>query len=681
MKAQKEGVVKPRKKITDEILKQIGKSVLLVFVIVAVAAIIMVRSTIVSSQEQELKLESESAMHELTGFLEKYAKVAEQLAVNPELRTLLSETTPGDSILEHEKMDTVREYLQNVVGTDQDNFMASWIADMDTSVLTQSDNFTSDESWIFSERVWYSCVETGETVLTEPYLDPSSGKMILSAVAPVYDASGSNPLGVAGVDISLDRMAEVMSNYKIGKDGYLMLVSADGQIIYHPQADIIGQSINDINVSQGLKDAVADGKEQFLKYKANGDTKYGVVAFNESTGYTIISNLPFFEFYSMILLMVVGLIIVFILGMLLIVLNIRRSATNLTKPILELNHTAQQLAAGDLDVELHITAEDEIGELGDSIGETVKRLKEYIVYIDEMAQVLAELADGKLDIELKNDYLGEFQKLKVALLNISNSMSEVMENIFNTAGQVSSGASDLANASQILAEGAGAQAAAVEELVATVVSIEEQVKQSQKDAEVSAEATVRVTSMMEQNQGKMTMMMEAVSKIHETSQQVVGIIQTIEEIADQTNLLSLNASIEAARAGEAGKGFAVVADEIGKLAMESSKAANMTRELIGVSMEEINKGNSIAHGVMSSLEESVQAVGQVNGMIRKTAEDAVTQAENMDQIRAGIEEIAQGVQDNSAAAQETSATSEELASQAVVLNELVQRFELKHKHE
>lgn len=275
----------------------------------------------------------------------------------------------------------------------------------------------------------------------------------------------------AGVDISLDRMAEVMSNYKIGKDGYLMLVSADGQIIYHPQADIIGQSINDINVSQGLKDAVADGKEQFLKYKANGDTKYGVVAFNESTGYTIISNLPFFEFYSMILLMVVGLIIVFILGMLLIVLNIRRSATNLTKPILELNHTAQQLAAGDLDVELHITAEDEIGELGDSIGETVKRLKEYIVYIDEMAQVLAELADGKLDIELKNDYLGEFQKLKVALLNISNSMSEVMENILNTAGQVSSGASDLANASQVLAEGAGAQAAAVEELVATVVSI------------------------------------------------------------------------------------------------------------------------------------------------------------------------------------------------------------------
>lgn len=103
-------------------------------------------------------------------------------------------------------------------------------------------------------------------------------------------------------------------------------------------------------------------------------------------------------------------------------------------------------------------------------------------------------------------------------------------------------------------------------------------------------------------------MMEAVQKIHETSKQVVGIIATIEEIADQTNLLSLNASIEAARAGEAGKGFAVVADEIGKLAQESSKAANMTRELIGVSMEEINKGNQIADHVMDSLKTAVDGI-------------------------------------------------------------------------
>ncbi len=166
------------------------------------------------------------------------------------------------------------------------------------------------------------------------------------------------------------------------------------------------------------------------------------------------------------------------------------------------------------------------------------------------------------------------------------------------------------------------------------------------------------------------------NEIHTTSQKVVGIIQTIEDIASQTNLLSLNASIEAARAGEAGRGFAVVADEIGKLALESSKAANTTKELIEISINEINKGSTIATDAMDSLKESVTAVNHVNGMIQETAEDAAVQAENMKQLQAGIEDMAHGIQDNSAASQETSATSEELASQAEILNKMVQKFEL-----
>ncbi len=679
MKKQKEAGMHPKKKIADEILRQIGQSVLLVFVVVAMIAIVIVRSVIATAKENELKLESESALFELTGFLGKYEKVAEQLAVNPEIRSILAETMPGDHVNDHEEMECTRDFLDNVVQTDPENFLSAWIADLDTSVLTQSDGFTSDETWVFTERIWYPCVAAHEPVLTDPYIDPSSGKIIISAVAPVYDEAGVEPLGVAGVDISLERMSQVLSHYTVGENGYILLVSGEGKIIYHPQADLIDQNLQDVNVSENVKEAVANGEDQFLKYKINGESKFGVVTFSEETGYTVISNMPWSEFYSLILILIAVLIGVFILGIILIVWRIRRSAANLTKPILELNHSAQQLAAGDLDVHLQISAEDEIGELGHSFGQTVDRLKQYIVYIDEMAEVLTDLAHGKLDVQLKNDYQGEFQKLKVALLNISESMNDVMENISNSADQVSTGAGELANASQTLAEGASSQALAVDGLASSAAMIDEQVQQSRKDAEVSADATTRVTKMIEQNQEKMTMMMEAVGKIHETSQQVVGIIQTIEEIADQTNLLSLNASIEAARAGEAGKGFAVVADEIGKLAMESSKAANMTRDLIGISMDEINKGSSIANGVMASLEESVSAVVKVNEMIGKTAQNAAVQAQNMEQIRTGIEEIVQGVQDNSAAAQQTSATSEELASQAVVLNELVQRFELKHE--
>lgn len=674
---KKEKKQQSKKRIADEILFQVGRSVLLVFLVVAIVTIVMVRWVISSSKQTELTLQSVAAANQLTGFFEQYARASAQLAVNPELQYVLTETTLGDNIVETEKMDTVRQNLAKVVEMDSENILAVWIADFDTSTFTQSDGTTSDGDWDVTSREWYQpCIDTKQTVLTDPYVDSASGNTVLSAVTPVFDASGSQIIGAVGIDVSLEHLTDVMSGYKIGKKGYVFLLTGNGEVIYHPQEDLIQKNIKDTNISQNVIDAVTEGKEQFLKYKVDGSTKYGVLEPIGETGYLVVSNMPLQEYYALLIGMIVALIILFAAGILMIVISIKKSAEKLSKPIMELNHTAQQLAAGDLNVQLEITAEDEIGELGKSIGKTVDRLKEYIVYIDETAEVLAQIASGKLTIELKNDYVGEFQKIKNALINISDSMNDVMKHIGETSGQVSIGASELADASQMIAEGAQTQAASVQQLAATTSEVADKVQESRKDAELSAQATVRVTEMMEQNQEKMKMMMGAMNTIRETSQQVVGIIQTIEEIAEQTNLLSLNASIEAARAGELGKGFAVVADEIGKLALESSKAASMTRELIGVSMEEINKGNDIANGVMSSLEGSVSAVDRVNEMIKKTAEDAAIQAENMEQIRIGIDEIAQGVNDNSAVSEETYATSEQLANQTVTLNELVQRFEV-----
>ena len=188
--------------------------------------------------------------------------------------------------------------------------------------------------------------------------------------------------------------------------------------------------------------------------------------------------------------------------------------------------------------------------------------------------------------------------------------------------------------------------------------------------------TNEVTSMMEVSQQQMDRMRGAMNNIQEASNKVVGIIKTIEDIADQTNLLSLNASIEAARAGEVGRGFAVVAGEIGNLANESARAVNTTRDLINVSLEEIRKGNALVDDVVNSLSQAVEKVEEVNGMIQKTAENAVMQMESMNQIKHGVQEMSQGIQDNSAMAEETSATSEELAAQVITLNELVGKFEL-----
>lgn len=674
MKKQKKDF-QTKKRIADEILRQIGGIVVSVFLLVAVVAACMIGWLSITSKKTELTEESNAATNQLIGFLAPYSKCTEQLAVNPEVKHIMTETKAGDDIRKAEKMDTVMENLEGMAATDSENIMAVWIADLDASVISQSDGFTSEEGWDITSREWYRCIETKQTVFTEPYVDSSTGKMILSAVSPVYD-DGGDVLGAAGIDIALDHMTEIMSGYKIGSKGYILLLSQSGTLLYHPQSDIIQQNVRDIDISKNVIEAVESGNDAFLKYKTGGVTKFGYLQHSGEVGYIVLSCLPMSEYYATMVLMVMALIVIFAVGIVLITLSIRKISASITRPILELNHTAQQLADGDLDVNLNITSENEIGELGDSIQKTVSRLKEYIVYIDETAEVLAEIADGRLGIHLQHEYVGEFQKIKTALLNISDSMNEVMTGINESSEHVSVGASELASASQVLAEGAQTQAASIQQLTATTVTVAEQVEDSRRGAEASAEATNQASTLIEQNQEKMKLMMDAMDKIHETSQQVVGIIQTIEDIASQTNLLSLNASIEAARAGEAGKGFAVVADEIGKLALESSEAANMTKELIEISMEEIRKGNTIASGAMDSLKESVTAIAHVNEMIQETAENAAIQAENMNQLRQGIEEIAHGVEDNSAASQETSATSEELASQAELLNQMVQKFEL-----
>lgn len=665
-----------RGRIQMEILVQIGRIVISFLLILAVVVGVMLTSIVNDANKTEIQLRSEVASWEVSDFFQPYHGMVENMAMNLQAQQVLEDTVAGKNIKRQKDYASTERFLYNLAKGDDNPIDAAWLVDLDSNSIMMSSGYISNGEFDATQYEWYGCVEKNDTVYSEPYISFTSEVPVISLACPVYSDDEENPvlLGIAGVDVKLAKVAAVMQHHTIGKTGFSILISGNGVVAYAPTEEILLTNMADLDVNPESVEAVRSQTAQSMKVKFGGSSEFGHFAKVGTSGYMVLSVMPVGEFYQSTVLCVAMLCLLNVAACVIIFLGIRKTSQKITKPVEELKDIAQKLADGNLDVELTVTAENEIGELAFYIGKTVERLKEYIVYIDEVAGVLDNVANGDLRIELKNDYVGEFAKLKDALFEISRGLTEVISGIKESSGQVLNGSNELANVSQALAEGATMQTMAVETLLTTTNKIADEVEENRVKAEESAEETSRVTKKMEENQEMMNQMAAAMDKIQATSQEVVGIIQAIEQIADQTNLLALNASIEAARAGEAGRGFAVVADEIGKLADESSKAANNTRELIQVSLNEIAKGNEVAGEVKASLQDAVVAFEKVSEMIAQTADMAVEQAEDMKQVRRGVEEINQGISENSAIAEEASATSQELETQAANLNDLIGNF-------
>lgn len=397
-----------------------------------------------------------------------------------------------------------------------------------------------------------------------------------------------------------------------------------------------------------------------------------LIAQADETGSTLITNLEASQATATILLVILG-----VASVIISMLFAKLITDSIKEPVSELEVVAENLAKGNLDFEI-ITyeAKDELGSLAVNMKKSLELMR---AMVQDVAYLTAEIAKGNFTVKTRNEsvYVGEFEPLLLSLRDMNANLSLTLSQINDGSNQVTLGSTQMAESAQNLAEGATDQAGAVEELNATIEDVANMAKMTADDTKKAAEEVNGSVKRADSSREKMKDLTQAMERIDATSKEIGNIIAEIEDIASQTNLLSLNASIEAARAGEAGKGFAVVADQIGKLAFDSAKSASNTRDLIMKTLDEIKVGSDITDEAYQSFEEIIQDIEQFSKIASDTSEKSDEQYNSLQQIKEGIEQISGVVQNNSAIAQETSATSEELAAQAENLKALVSQFQLK----
>ena len=350
---------------------------------------------------------------------------------------------------------------------------------------------------------------------------------------------------------------------------------------------------------------------------------------------------------------------------------------SITEPVKQIDAAVASLRKGELSNVEMLTYESE-----DELGDTIRNLKEAMGiladYVSEISVEVKAIAQGDLtrngdDI---TDFLGDFSELKTSLLYILKRFNSTLTEISNLAEQVSSNSSEVENASKSLADGATEQAGVIEELNATIDTVVDMAEDTAKETQNASARVKASANKANEEKEKMNELLTEMEHITEISKEIGNIITDIEDIASQTNLLSLNASIEAARAGEAGRGFAVVADQIGKLAADSAKSAVNTRDLIDKTLVEIEKGNTITRTTADAFNQIITDMESFAELAENTMEKANSQAESLEQIGQGIEQLSGVVQGNAASSEENTAISINLAEGAAKMHDRVNIFKL-----
>lgn len=644
-----------------------------------------VSSNAASMVKHDITNQMTNAVESRAAIIDDYVASAEEyltaFALGSEVHALLKD--PEDP----ELLSIAQKYTEDFAAV-KGIFEGLYIATPDTYVLTH----TSEGAIGMTTRSGDSLTEFQDTILSRHQLtnlgimeSPGTGSMILSMYYPIFESERC--VGYVGAGVYASHLMDSLLNLEIKglpNSEYIFLNAETGVYLYHPDEELLNTETTDNGFLKIISRIQKNQSTEVGTYSytdENGEKQLAVYKYLKDRGWVFMvraSNAEVYKSVTQVRILVGALCAMVAAAVILVSVFILR---RVGKELMVMENAIEYL--GDLDLQADRDLEpfygrsDELGLIAQTIHHVCACLRKTI---DDVGRILGEMAKGNFAVDVaKNEdyYIGDFKTLAESLKTIQANLTHLLRDISQIADQVDTSADQVSTEAQTLSQGTLEQTASINGLVSNITTITSQVQISAVRCGDASELVDKATGYAASADEKMKQLTETTENIDKSSAQIGGILKTIEDIAFQTNILSLNASIEAARAGDAGKGFSVVAEEVRNLAERSAESAQGTGILINRSLQDIKTGTASTSDAVSAMLVITDCIQSIKKLMDEIASASVQQSEMITSIERGIKEISETVQTNSYAAEKSAEVSKELSDQARTLNGLLRQFNIR----